>query len=92
MSHPRVSHPRVAKSTGLLVLVMTVNLIATTLAPALPASADTGPEQITNGSFDTDLSGWNAYPAASVVDGRGCIDVPAGPAPTKLGCCRKCRW
>lgn len=80
-----MSHPRVSRSTGLLGLVVTVSLIATILAPMLPASADPGPEQITNGTFDTDLAGWNAYPAASVVDGRGCIDVPAGTGPYQAG-------
>ena len=37
-----------------------------------------GPEQITNGTFDNGLVGWTAYPTSSVVDGQGCITVPAG--------------
>ncbi len=37
-----------------------------------------GPEQITNGTFDNGLVGWTAYPTSSVVDGQGCISVPAG--------------
>jgi len=43
-----------------------------------PAAAEDhqAPDQVVNGSFDQGLTGWNAYPAASVVDGRGCIDVP----------------
>ncbi|MDY7100643.1 MAG: glycoside hydrolase family 9 protein [Actinomycetota bacterium] len=35
-------------------------------------------EQVTNGGFDDGLNGWNAFPNAAVVDGWGCIDVPAG--------------
>lgn len=62
-------------------LVLSATLLAATLTPTLPAAADPGPEQITNGSFDDGLTGWNAYPDASVVDGRGCIAVPAGTAP-----------
>ena len=57
-------------------------LAATGLAVgAAPAGAADEPEQVRNGSFDDGLAGWNAYPAASVVDGRGCIDVPAGSGP-----------
>ena len=48
---------------------------------SLPATAAEEPEQIVNGSFDDGLTGWNNYPGASVVDGRGCIDVPAGSGP-----------
>ena len=55
------------------VLALTVGALGTGSAAAADA-----PEQITNGGFDDGLTGWNAYPAASVVDGRGCIDVPAG--------------
>jgi endoglucanase len=61
--------------------------IATLLAAALGVALITtggagtataaGPEQVTNGGFDDGLTGWNNYPAASVVDGQGCIDVPA---------------
>ncbi len=46
-----------------------------TTAP--PASAE-GPEQVVNGDFSDGLTGWTAYPSPSVVDGAGCIDVPAG--------------
>ncbi len=48
-----------------------------TAVPAAAAEPDT-PDQVVNGRFDQGLTGWTAYPAASVVDGRGCIDVPAG--------------
>ena len=37
-----------------------------------------GPEQIINGTFDNGLVGWTAYPTGAVVDGQGCISVPAG--------------
>ena len=47
---------------------------------ATAASAD-GPEQITNGGFTDGLTGWTAYPQPSVVDGKGCIDVPAHAGP-----------
>ncbi len=43
-----------------------------------PAAHAAGPEQIINGTFDNGLVGWTAYPTSSVVDGRGCISVPAG--------------
>jgi endoglucanase len=43
-----------------------------------PAARAAGPEQIINGTFDNGLVGWTAYPTSSVVDGRGCISVPAG--------------
>lgn len=46
-------------------------------APAQAADPD-APDQVVNGGFDAGLAGWTAYPAPSVVDGRGCIDVPAG--------------
>ena len=36
-----------------------------------------GPEQVTNGDFSDGLTGWNNYPAATVTNGQGCIDVPA---------------
>lgn len=36
-------------------------------------------DEIVNGDFGTgDTAGWNAYPNPSVIDGFGCIDVPAG--------------
>ena len=43
-----------------------------------PAARAAGPEQIVNGTFDNGLVGWTAYPTSSVIDGRGCISVPAG--------------
>ncbi len=43
-----------------------------------PAARAAGPEQIINGTFDNGLVGWTAYPTSSVVDGQGCISVPAG--------------
>jgi endoglucanase len=58
--------------TGLLALVVGLTLV-TTGSAALAA----GPEQITNGDFTDGLTGWNNYPAATVTDGQGCIDVPA---------------
>ncbi len=45
-----------------------------------PARA-AGPEQITNGTFDNGLTGWTAYPTSAVVEGRGCVSVPAGTGP-----------
>ena len=67
------------------VLLAGAALVGSSLVPAVPAAADPGPEQIINGTFDTDLTGWNAFPSPSVVDGRGCIDVPAGTAPYQAG-------
>ena len=43
-----------------------------------PAARAAGPEQIVNGTFDNGLVGWTAYPTSSVVNGQGCISVPAG--------------
>jgi endoglucanase len=43
-----------------------------------PAARAAGPEQITNGTFDNGLVGWTAYPTSAVINGRGCVDVPAG--------------
>ncbi|HST85749.1 MAG TPA: glycoside hydrolase family 9 protein [Kineosporiaceae bacterium] len=60
------------RMTGLLALVVGLTLV-TTGSAALAA----GPEQITNGDFADGLTGWNNYPAATVTDGQGCIDVPA---------------
>jgi endoglucanase len=38
-----------------------------------------GAEQVTNGSFDDGLTGWTSmYPNPSIIDGYGCVDVPAG--------------
>lgn len=67
------------------ILVVAASLVLTTATPALRASAEPGPEQIANGGFDNELNGWNAYPNASLVDGRGCIDVPAGTAAYQAG-------
>lgn len=78
----RRSTPR---SRAAISLVVATTLITTSLMAAVPAAADPGPEQITNGTFDADLTGWNAFPAASVVDGRGCVDVPASTAPYQAG-------
>ncbi|WP_254666287.1 cellulase N-terminal Ig-like domain-containing protein [Humibacillus sp. DSM 29435] len=85
-AHPIHRRHRLAP-TKLTALATCFGLTVTTamLAPATIAGADPGPEQITNGTFDTDLLGWNAFPSASVVDGRGCVDVPAGTAPYQAG-------
>jgi hypothetical protein len=38
-----------------------------------------GAEQVVNGGFDDGTAGWTSmYPNASVIDGWGCVDVPAG--------------
>ncbi|NHA68803.1 glycoside hydrolase family 9 protein [Phycicoccus flavus] len=66
-----VRRPLVLAAAGLAAAALTVAL------PATPAGA-AGPEQVVNGTFDDGLTGWNAYPTAAVVDGRGCVDVPAG--------------
>jgi endoglucanase len=42
-----------------------------------PGATAAGPEQVTNGTFADGLTGWNNYPAPTVTDGQGCIDVPA---------------
>ena len=62
------------------VAVTAATALTTPLGLALAAQPATaaGPEQVVNGTFDTGTTGWNAYPGAGVVDGRGCIDVPAG--------------
>ena len=65
-----------AQRRGAVALLAGLALVAGAAA-APPASAE-GPEQVVNGDFSDGLNGWNAYPSASVVDGRGCIDVPAG--------------
>jgi endoglucanase len=58
-------------------LVLAVGLaLAVSGGTATTASA-AGPEQVTNGGFSDGLTGWNNYPNAGVVDGRGCIEVPA---------------
>ena len=80
MSGPR---PRVGRAA--LVLMSGFALTAALLIPVTPANADPGPEQITNGTFDNGTTGWNAYPNPSVVDGRGCVDVPANTAPYQAG-------
>jgi endoglucanase len=58
----------------MLSVVAGIALVTTVSTPAALAA---GPEQITNGGFSDGLTGWNAYPAATVTDGQGCIDVPA---------------
>src|SRR5690349_15016599 len=64
------------RTTGLTAVVL--GLAAVTAGGATTAaSAADAPEQIVNGGFDDGLAPWNAYPAASVTDGAGCIDVPA---------------
>jgi endoglucanase len=67
-----VSRPRRLRAVSLLLGVLLI--IAIGPAPARAA----GPEQIINGTFDNGLVGWTAYPTSSVVDGQGCISVPAG--------------
>ncbi|GAA2032156.1 glycoside hydrolase family 9 protein [Pseudokineococcus marinus] len=80
---PRPARPTRARSTAALA----VSVLAATglVGAAVPASADDpaapGAEQVVNGSFDDGLVGWTAYPSPSVVDGRGCVDVPAGSGP-----------
>jgi endoglucanase len=58
------------------VLVGTALLSAGGALGATGAAA-AGPEQVTNGNFDDGLTGWNNYPSPILVDGQGCIDVPA---------------
>ncbi|WP_344976407.1 cellulase N-terminal Ig-like domain-containing protein, partial [Salinactinospora qingdaonensis] len=47
---------------------------------ALPAGAADGPEQISNGTFDSDTAGWWGSENTTVehVDGQLCADIPAG--------------
>lgn len=66
------------RARHLLSVALAVVLVATMGPPTARAA---GPEQITNGGFDNGLTGWTAYPAGAVVDGRGCITVPAGTGP-----------
>ena len=67
---------RPAPRRGAVALLAGLALV-TGAAAAPPASAE-GPEQVVNGDFSDGLTGWTAYPSPSVVDGQGCIDVPAG--------------
>ncbi|HSK95934.1 MAG TPA: glycoside hydrolase family 9 protein [Euzebyales bacterium] len=54
-----------------------ITLLAGGLAPV--AIAQEPPNQVTNGSFDDGFTGWTAYPGEpQIVDGWGCITVPAG--------------
>ena len=66
-------------------------LLPTLLAAALPAAAVTalplatasaadGPEQITNGTFDTTTAPWwgTGNLTLQLADGRLCVDVPGG--------------
>jgi endoglucanase len=62
------------RATGLLALVVSLTLVTTGSGSAASAA---GPEQITNGDFADGLTGWNNYPSPAVIDGQGCIDVPA---------------
>ncbi|WP_114559337.1 glycoside hydrolase family 9 protein [Desertihabitans aurantiacus] len=62
-------------------LCSTAVVLATGLAAPPPAAAEEPVEQIRNGGFDDGLAGWNAYPNPAVVDGRGCVEVPAGSGP-----------
>ncbi|WP_299037981.1 glycoside hydrolase family 9 protein [uncultured Pseudokineococcus sp.] len=82
--HPAPARSSATRSTATrsTAALAVAALAATGLAVgAAPAGAADGAEQVRNGSFDDGLAGWNAYPAASVVDGRGCVDVPAGSGP-----------
>ncbi|MGL5865807.1 MAG: glycoside hydrolase family 9 protein [Dermatophilaceae bacterium] len=78
--HPLPSHvtPRFRMVAGVVAVSTSISAL---LVAASPAAAAAGTELITNGTFADGLTGWNAYPAPSVVDGRGCVDVPAGTAP-----------
>ena len=51
------------------------------------AMDEDGPaDAVVNGSFDDGLRGWTSiYPNASVIDGFGCVDVPAGTGPYGAG-------
>ena len=64
------------RATGLL--VATALGVATAVTAGASPAAAAGPEQVTNGTFDDGLTGWTNYPSPSLVDGRACIDVPAG--------------
>ena len=88
MARPRLRpRPRLTPrpTRGVLALGAGLAVIASLLVPTGTAVADPGPELITNGTFDVDTTGWNAYPNPSIVDGRGCIDVPAGTGPYQAG-------
>jgi len=61
-------------AVGLAAVLLGVTGVSTSAAG--PAQA-AGPEQVTNGDFSDGLTGWNNYPAPTVTDGQGCIDVPA---------------
>ncbi|HYI53131.1 MAG TPA: glycoside hydrolase family 9 protein, partial [Microlunatus sp.] len=67
-----MSRLRALRTVSLLLGV----LLMISLGPAVARAA--GPEQITNGNFDNGLVGWTAYPTSAVIDGRGCLSVPAG--------------
>lgn len=75
------SRATVAVATAGMVLATLAATPGAVAAPGDDADDAGGAQQVTNGSFDDGLTGWNAYPNASVVDGRGCIDVPAGSGP-----------
>ncbi len=59
-------------------VAVAVALVGAAALGAAPVAAADAPDQIVNGGFDDGLTGWNAYPSPAVVDGRGCVDVPAG--------------
>ena len=72
MSRIRVSRFRAIRPLSLVLGMVLVLTAGPTAAHAA------GPEQITNGTFDDGLVGWTAYPTSAVVEGRGCVSVPAG--------------
>ncbi|MFC3689799.1 glycoside hydrolase family 9 protein [Aquipuribacter hungaricus] len=76
----RPSTPPTRRLTALVAGTALASTGLGAVAAAGPAAADDheAPDQIVNGTFDSGLTGWTAYPAGSVVDGRGCIDVPGG--------------
>ena len=67
-----MSRLRTLRTVSLLLCV----LLMISIGP--PAARAAGPEQIVNGGFDNAMVGWTAYPTSSVIDGQGCISVPAG--------------
>ncbi len=74
-------HPNRSTALGLLPPSTSSVVLACLFAPfgaVAQSTPDAAAEQLVNGAFDDALTGWNAYPASSVIDGRACIDVPAG--------------
>ena len=74
-----VSRLRTLRTVSLLLCV----LLMISIGP--PAARAAGPEQIVNGGFDNAMVGWTAYPTSSVIDGQGCISVPAGHRRVRRG-------